>query len=72
MTQEDARQFQLERANLIDQVSTARLILAAVEGRLLAEECMGERSDSGSKLRRRINALLMSDLFGEVPEEARP
>ena len=68
-TKEDTRQLQLERANLIENLSAARLILAAVEGHFVAEKILLRPSAARDNLLDRIRTYLKVGMFDELPQE---
>lgn len=74
MTKDDARQFQLERANLIDHLSAARRILGATQGFLQADKLMAavglvQFTPAQQELLDRITAYLNVGMFDELPQE---
>lgn len=67
------RDWQLERANLIDQLSAARRILAMTQGmlqanQLLAAKGYGEMTPVETKILARIMAYMAVGMFDQLPE----
>ena len=74
MTKDDTRQFQIERANLIDHLSAARRILGATQGFLMADKSMATIgivpfTPAQQELLDRITAYLNVGMFDELPQE---